>query len=67
MFTLYLHMVSGFSFLFFFFFGGPPRGGGGCCVKREREREREARYALYFFLEFLLLDGMSHEVELFEN
>ena len=54
--------------IFFFFFGRPPGGGGGGgCVKREREREREARYALYFFLEFLLLDGMSHEVELFEN
>ena len=61
MFNLYLHMVSGFSFLFLFFFlEAPP---GGLC----EEREREARYALYFFLEFLLLDGMSHEVELFEN
>ena len=50
-----------FPFFFFFFFWRPPRGG--VC----EEREREARYALYFFLEFLLLDGMSHEVELFEN
>ena len=66
MFTLYLHMVSGFSYLFFFFWEAPRGGrGGGLC--EEREREREARYALYFFLEFLLLDGMSHEVELFEN
>ena len=42
MFTLYLHMVSGFSYLFFFFLGGPPGGeGGGGCVKREREREKQ--------------------------